>query len=130
MKLPWKILMYADEIGLDEDQIEKIRDALTNLRKEKVKSGCKIELAKIDLQSMMMREDVNMPDAEAKIREMTNVKGDMGIAWIRTVQEIRTTLTPEQRAKVKAWVKSFFKHGGMGEVPMEPDEAPEPEELE
>ena len=117
--MPWKMMVLRKELGLSDDQVNRIRDMYTNMRKQKVQLRSQIQLNKIDLQNMLMREDVNMQEVEQKIRDIANLKAEMHIAWIRAMQDMRNTLTPEQRDRVKSMIMSFWKEGGaagMGET--------------
>lgn len=125
---PWKMMMIADELGLSDDQKQKLRDMWIGMRKQKVQTHCEIKLRKIDLMDMLLREQVNMADVEKQIRDMMNLKADMKIAMIRTMQDMKNTLTPDQRNKMKSMMMSWRKKGGwsgMGEESMEEEEGEE-----
>jgi Spy/CpxP family protein refolding chaperone len=124
--MPWKMLVLKEELGLSDDQINRIRDLYVNMRKQKVQLKCQIKLNKIDLQSMLMREDVNMPEVEQKIRDTANLKAEKHIAWVRAMQDMRNILTQEQRGKIKSMLMSFWKEEGeTGEETMGEDEETE-----
>ncbi|HUV05173.1 MAG TPA: periplasmic heavy metal sensor [Armatimonadota bacterium] len=130
MMMPWKILMHSEELGLSEDQMARIRDTHTNMRKQKVKLHSEIKLLKIDLQNLLMQDQVNMQEIEQKVREMSKLKADMHLAWIQAMQDMRNALTPDQRKQIKSMIMSFWKKGGIagaGEMPGEPMETEEEE---
>ncbi|MHB0912620.1 MAG: Spy/CpxP family protein refolding chaperone [Armatimonadota bacterium] len=126
--MPWKMMMLREELGLSDDQVDRIRDIYTNMRKHKVQLRSRIEMNKIDLQTMMMREEMNMQEIEQKIREIANLKAEKYIGWVRAMQEMRNVLTPDQRDSVKSMIRSFWKEGGMSGEGMEEEETGEASE--
>lgn len=130
MMMPLKMMWIAEELGLSEDQKNKLRDIMNNKRKQKVQLKCQAKLARIDLMDMLFREQVNMQDVEQKIRELSKLKADMHIMKIQSWQDMKNTLTPEQREKMKAMMMSWWKDKMGGEGPMEMDEGEEEEEGE
>ena len=130
MMMPWKLMMIADELGLSDDQKNNIREIITNTRKTKVQLRSQIEMDKIDLQNMVMQEQVNMQAVEQKVRDKANRKADMKIAMIQATQDIKNTLTPEQRDMMKQMAKSWMKGGMPGEESMEVEEGEESESEE
>lgn len=120
--MPWKVMMHACELGLSEEQVEAMRKRHAQARKQMIQIRSQIEMDMIDVKDAVMREEMDMATAEAKVREIGKLKGDKCMAMIQAMHDMRQILTPEQRHKVKEMVMSWFKKGGM---PME--EAPEAE---
>lgn len=129
---PCKVMMIGRKLGLSDDQIKKMRDRLTDMKKQKVKIKCDLKLRKIDMMGMLMQEQVNMQEVEAKVREIMNLKADMKLAWIQAMQDAKGMLTPDQREKAKEMMMSWCMKGGMGgeEGPEEEEEEPEEESEE
>jgi Spy/CpxP family protein refolding chaperone len=127
MKMPWKIIMHSDELGLSEDQIEALRNRHSEAKKQMIQIGSKIKMDMIDVKNAVMREEIDMPVAEAKVREIGKLKGDKFMAMIQAMQDMRNTLTPAQRKKIKEMIMSWFKKGKMFGMGME-EEGEEEEE--
>lgn len=117
--MPWKIIMHANELGLREDQIEALRNRHAEAKKQMIQIGSQIRMDMVDVHNAVMREEIDMKVAEAKIREIGKLKGDMSMAMIQAMQDMRHLLTPEQRKKVKEMVMYWFKKGGMRGMGME-----------
>jgi Spy/CpxP family protein refolding chaperone len=111
--LPWKVIMHAEELGLSEEQVDAFRKRHAEARKQMIQIGSQIKMNMIDVQDAVMREEIDMPVAEAKIRETGKLKGDMFIAMVHAMHDMRQILTPDQRKKVKEMVMAWFKKGGM-----------------
>jgi Spy/CpxP family protein refolding chaperone len=129
MKIPWMLMMHADELGISEEQIEALRTRHAEAKKQMIQIGSQIKMAMIDLKNAMMREEMNMPVAEAKAREMGKLKGDMFMAMIQGMHDMRQILTSDQQKKVKEMVMSWFKKGGMPGMGMEEGEEAEAGEM-
>ena len=128
--MPWKIIMHSEELGLSDDQVEAFRKKHSEARKQMIHIFGQIKANMIDVEDAVMREDIDMPTAEAKIREIGKLKGDKMMAMIQAMQDMREILTPEQRRKIKEMVMSWFKKGGMRGIGMEEGGEGEGEESE
>jgi Spy/CpxP family protein refolding chaperone len=129
MILPWKVIMHSDELGLSEDQVEAFRNRHAQARKQMIQIGSQIKMDMIDVQNAMMREEMDMQTAEAKVRDIAKLKGDMFMALIQGMHDMRQILTPDQRNKVKEMVMSWFKKGVMPGMGMEEGQEAEPGEM-
>ncbi len=126
----WKVIMHADELGLSEDQIEALRNRHAEAKKQMIQLGSQIKMDMVDVHNAVMREEIDMKAAEAKIREIGKLKGDMFMAMIQAMNDMRQILTPEQRKKIKAMIINWFKKGGMPGMGMEEGQEGESEEEE
>jgi Spy/CpxP family protein refolding chaperone len=116
MKLHWKLAMMGERFGLSEDQKKAIHDKLVEMKKQGIRTKADIAIDLIDLKGLTMREDVNMADVEAKIRELAKLKGDLWLGRIKGMQEMKQVLTPEQRANIKKmFMAKMHKMSGMEE---------------
>ena len=129
MMMPCKVITHADELGLTEDQVNTFRKRFAEARKQMIQLGSQIKMDMIDVQDAVMREEIDMPTAETKIREIGKLKGDMCLAMVRAMQEMRQILNPGQRKKVKEMIMSWFKKGGMPGMGMEEGQEAEPGDM-
>jgi len=113
MKMPWKVMMHAEELGISGEQVEEIRSKHSDAIKEMIKLRSQIEMDMIDVKNAVMREEIDMPTAEAKINEIGKLKAQKWLTMVKAMHEMRQILTPEQRQKVKEMVMGWFKKGGM-----------------
>jgi Spy/CpxP family protein refolding chaperone len=113
MKMPWMVIMHAEELGLSEEQVEKLRKRHSEALKQIIGIKSQMKMDMIDVKDAVMREEIDMPTAEAKIREIGKLKADMFLAIIHAIHDMRQIATPEQRAKIKAMMMGWMQKGGM-----------------
>lgn len=129
--MPWKVMMHADEIGLSEEQCEELRKRHAEAKKQIIQIRSQIEMDFIDLKNAVMREEMDMPTAEAKIREIGSLKAEKWLTMIKAMHDMHQILRPEQREKVREMVLGWFKEGAMaGMGGEEEEEEEEPVETE
>lgn len=126
----WKVMMHADELGLSDDQIDKLRNRHVEGKKQMIQLACQMKMDMIDVKAAVMREDIDMAATEAKVREIGKLKGDMMMAMIQMMHDMKQTLTPEQRKKIKEMMMSWFKKDGMSGMEEEDEDEGEEEEGE
>ncbi len=122
MTLPWKVMMHAEELGLSEDQVEALRKRYAEARKQMIQIGSQIKINMIDVHDAVMREEIDMPCAEAKIREIGKLKSELFLGMIQAMNHMRHIPSPEQRKKIREMLMSWLKKGGMGMEESEPCE--------
>ena len=102
-------------IGLDEKQKEALRDIRSSAAKEAVRKRADFMVARIDLRDMLDKDPVDMAAVEAKLKQIGSIKTDMHLLRIKTIEEIKSKLTPEQRQKFRTNLRRDWKwHGRWG----------------
>lgn len=94
-----KMMRAFKELNLTPDQKAKARDIYTNFRKQAIKTGAEIKIAKIDLHELLRAEPVNMEKVRAKASEIASKTTDLMLAGIRSMEEFKKLLTPQQRGQ-------------------------------
>jgi Spy/CpxP family protein refolding chaperone len=100
-------------LGLDDKQKEDIESIHLRCRKEAIRKRAAVAVAQLDLKEILGKEPVDIGAAEAKIKEIEGIKADLEILHIRSIEEIKTKLTPEQKKKFTSLV-GMGQMGGMG----------------
>jgi len=88
-------------LGLDEKQREAIREIKSRVMKDTVRKRADLEVARIDLRDLLRKDQVDMSAAEATLTKMASLQTDIRLSHIKSMQEIKTKLTPEQRKKFR-----------------------------
>ncbi len=88
-------------LGLDEKQKDSIREIRIRVEKETVRKRAEIQVARIDLRAMLSKDQVDMGATEAQLKKIAAMQTEIRLAHIKSVQEIKAVLTPEQRNKWK-----------------------------
>lgn len=130
-------LRYQKELALTPAQIDGLRKLSIDSRRDAIKRQAEVRLAQLDLGTLMMPDtaDPNKPRdmarIEAKVRDIEKLRGDAKIARIRTLEQSRQVLTPEQREKLRALMAQRWQQRGprpgpgmRGMAPEEPSHQP------
>ena len=123
-----RLLKELGELNLTGSQKEAIHGIGSSAMKAAVKKGADLKIARIELRDMLRRDPVEMASAEAKLRDIAALQTDLRLDRIRTWEEIKAQLTPEQRKQLMAKMKGHRHigmrgrhrggHQGMGLYPM------------
>jgi len=90
------------EIGLSADQVTKLKAIQLNLRRARFRDEAEIEIAELELRSLLENDTPDLGAVEAKSKLVEDLEGALRIKAIKARTEARLLLTPEQRAKVEA----------------------------
>jgi len=101
-------------LGLDEKQMAEIRDIHFAFKKDAIKKKADIEVAELELRGILGKDPVDLTAAEAKIKQIEALKADMEMQHIKSIEEIKGKLTPEQRKKFHLMMATMHMGGGMG----------------
>jgi Spy/CpxP family protein refolding chaperone len=109
MRADHRIWRALSDLGLDEKQKEAIKDLRTAVRKDAIRKVADVKIARIEIRELLDKDTVDMGAVEAKLKQMESLKTDLHLSRIKAFQEIKATLTPEQREKFRT---NLRKHGG------------------
>ncbi|MGO9380290.1 MAG: Spy/CpxP family protein refolding chaperone [Dissulfurispiraceae bacterium] len=105
--------MMLTRLGLDEKQKAEVDRIMTAHMKDVIKKKADLEIAKIDLKSILGTDPMDMKAAEAKLKEIEAIKTAIFLAHLTAHQEIKSILTPEQQKKMKEMMEMHMMGGGM-----------------
>lgn len=94
----WRGLMA---LALDEKQKEAIKEIKNKAMKEMIKKKADGHIARIELKELLDEDSVNMKAVEAKLKQIETAKTEMRLSFIRTMEEVKSKLTAEQKKKFK-----------------------------
>lgn len=104
-------------LGLDDKQKEDVEAIHLRCKKEAIRKKADLRVAEIELREILAKEPADMVAAEAKIKEIEGIKASLRILHLKSMEEIKSTLTPEQKKKFKSFTV-MRQMGGMGMGPM------------
>jgi Spy/CpxP family protein refolding chaperone len=96
------MLEHRAELGLGPEQVTRLEGLRSDFARESIRRDADIRIAELDLAALLEREPLDLPKVEAKIREVARLHADLRVERIRTIEQGRAVLTPEQRAKLQA----------------------------
>jgi len=95
------------DLGLDEKQKEVVQAIHLRTKKEMVRNRADIQVAEIELKEVLSKDPVDLKAAEAAVKKIEGMKSEMKMLHIKSKEEIKANLTPEQK-------KKFVSTMGMG----------------
>jgi Spy/CpxP family protein refolding chaperone len=107
----WKHLMG---LNLDEQQKTSIGEIKSKMMKEAIKRMADMRIAQIELKDLLSKDPVGMKAVEAKVKQVEMLRTEMHLSHIKTMEEVKAKLTPEQRKKFRELIEAGPMMGGMG----------------
>lgn len=95
-------------LGLDEKQKEAIKEIKNRTKKDTIRGRADLQVARVELKEILDRDVVDMNAAEAKLKQTSSMMTDMRLSHIKTMEEVKAKLTPEQRKKFR---ENLQRHG-------------------
>ena len=99
----------SKHLGLDEKQTAEFKALHLKMKKERIQKEAEVRIAELELGEILDKDAVDMKAAEAKVRQIESLRSDMKLSHIRTHEQVKAMLTPEQRQKLDS-----FRGMGMG----------------
>lgn len=100
--------------------MQSFQQLRADFQRDMIKSQADQRLARVDLGTLLRPNPadpgkaVDMVQVEAKVREMERARADHQLSRIRTMEQGKSLLTPEQRAKLMALLTQPRPHGARG----------------
>jgi Spy/CpxP family protein refolding chaperone len=94
------MLHHRTDLGLTDEQVSRLEQLRNSFARESIRREADIRVAELDLAEVLSQEPLDLPQAEAKIREAARLRTDLRIARLRTIEQGKAVLTPEQRVKL------------------------------
>lgn len=100
----WGSYLFAqkDKLGLTEVQLDKIDSILNSHIKYAIRKNADRKILLIEIQELLVKDTIDLGQAETKVRAIGAVNVDMNIEGIRTLEKALSVMTAEQRKKAKA----------------------------
>lgn len=87
------------ELGLSDDQAQRLREIFLQARQATIKQGADIRIAELDLQELLSAEPVDMGKVEGKLKAVEGLRTMLRLNMIQAHEQAKGVLTPEQRQK-------------------------------
>jgi Spy/CpxP family protein refolding chaperone len=105
-------LRHRQELSLTPQQVETLKKLGMDSRRAAIRAAADRKVAQLDLASLRQSDPVDMGKVEAKVREIERLRADSRLAAIRTDEQAKAQLTPEQREKLKGLAAARWQHKG------------------
>jgi len=103
------LLMHQKEIGLSEDQVNKIKTLQLEMDKTRIRTEAEMEIAQREMHELAHDEKADLAAIEAKLRKGADLEVSLHLSAIKARREAMALLTPEQRDKEKAEHEKMMK---------------------
>lgn len=102
------MMMAADDLGLTDDQMDKLADMRFEHQKEMIKKRAALKEATLELRHLMRDAEVDKKAALSRQEKISGIKADIARTKLDHRLGMRTVLSTEQ---LDRWLKMCRKHG-------------------
>jgi hypothetical protein len=95
------MLRHRNELGLSPEQVRNLERLRADFQRTAIRLEADLRIAETDLATLLDAEVADLRQVEAKLREIERLRADLRLARIRTLEEGKAQLSPEQRQKLQ-----------------------------
>lgn len=95
------LLGGAQEMGLSDEQIKKLKDIKLDLDRTRIQAEADIKIAEKEARALMDDEAAPLSAIESKLKESAMKQVDLRLASVKARRDAMGVLTPEQSKRVK-----------------------------
>ena len=92
---------HADELGLTDDQIMKMKPVHREIKKKDARFKADWKIAEIELMEIMEVKDFDLEKANSAVKKIEEIKTAHHLEMLKAMKEMRSILTDEQFKKMK-----------------------------
>jgi len=96
-----KIMMAIKAMNLTPEQKAKADAIHSDFRKKAVRAAADVKVAHIELHELLAADPVNLDKVRAKVNELVQKKTDMMMLGIRSLEDFKKVLNPDQKKMLK-----------------------------
>ncbi len=113
---------FRTEIGLNDQQVDRLRQIIVDAQKSSVKTRADLRLRGIELREMLRLDNPDRATVLNKVQELSDLRGQMMKQHVEALLAAKTVLTPEQQKKLQGFMHSRGEGGAWhGRFGMRPD---------
>ena len=105
-----------EELGLSEEQAEKLHDVVVENHKSTVRSRADLQVHFIELREMLREDNPPKAQVEKKVQEIAKLQGDLMKVRVNGLLSAKSILTPEEQKKARELLserrRAFFMRRG------------------
>jgi Heavy-metal resistance len=96
------MLQRRADLGLTPEQVTRLEGLRDGFAREAIRRDADLRIAELDLQALLDQDPLDMTKVETKVREVAQLHADLRITRLRTIEQGKALLTPEQKARLLA----------------------------
>lgn len=93
------MLRHGAELELSPDQLQSLEELRTDFQREAVRHGADIRIAEMELATLLQVKPADLEQVKTKLQEIERSHVDLRFVRIRTIEQGKALLSPEQWAK-------------------------------
>jgi len=99
------MLWYARDLSLTPEQVRGLEALRSDFQRTADLQTAEIQRLELELQRVLSREQIDLTQAETRIRRIESLRTELRLGRIRTVEKGKATLTPEQWRKLQPLIR-------------------------
>lgn len=111
------LLGGAEEMGLTDEQIKKLKDIKLDLDRMRIQAEADIKIAEREARALMDEDGSSLSAIESKLTESAMKQVSLRVASVKARRDAMSVLTPEQSKRVKMFheqMRERFRSGAHG----------------
>lgn len=101
-------------LNLDEQQKAAVATIKSRTAKESIRRMADMRIAHIELKDLLGKDPVDMKAVEAKVKQSEALRTEMHLSHMKAMEEVKASLTPEQKKKFREMVAAGPEMRGKG----------------
>ncbi|KFZ44511.1 hypothetical protein DS62_11350 [Smithella sp. SC_K08D17] len=93
--------MHLQSINLDEKQKEALKEIENSFTKELIRKRADEQIAEVELRELLDKDTIDFNAVETKLKQVATIKTETQLIFIKSIEKMKTKLTPEQREILK-----------------------------
>jgi Spy/CpxP family protein refolding chaperone len=113
---PWlsMALHHREQLSLSPDQTKTLESLRSEFEKKAIRQSAEIRVAEMELADLLRTEPVDMTRVEAALGRIEGLRTELRLMRIKTVEQGKAVLTPEQRKKLVSLSSHHSSHADAG----------------
>ncbi len=96
------MLEHRTDLGLTGEQVSRLEALRADFTRAAIRRDAEIRIAELDLATLLEQDPVDLARVEAKVREAAQLRADLRVARLRTLEQGKAVLTTEQKTRLRA----------------------------
>ena len=99
------VLWHARDLSLTPEQVRGLEALRSEFQRTADLQTAEIQRLELELQRVLRREQIDLTQAETRIRRIESLRTELRLGRIKTVEKGKATLTPEQWRKLQPLIR-------------------------
>jgi len=99
------VLWHARDLSLIPEQVRGLEALRSDFQRTADLQTAEIQRLELELQRVLRREQIDLTQAETRIRRIESLRTELRLGRIKTVEKGKATLTPEQWRKLQPLIR-------------------------